>query len=329
MARPRKHGSTADAAAPKAAAGDGMAGLYPGRDGIEAFLCAQERHKLNRMVLLSRYVVEGNLAGAHRSPLRGLSSEFADHKQYGIGDDPKHIDWRVLARSEKYYVKRFEDETNLRVYMVLDRSASMKYGSGAITKYAYAAKLAAALGYVVVKARDSVGLFLHGEKMDVRLPAKNSIQHLNDLLRQVQAHPPGGTGSGIAEALHTVAASVRRRALVAVFSDLLGDELEIKLALSRLRKQHHDVLLFQVLDPQEIDLDMRKPHLFEDMESGERLQVHPREVAIAYRQVFGEFIEQYRTHCAAMNIDYRLARSDQQLDRYVSAYLLERRRMTA
>ena len=325
----KKSGSGAAASVRNAAGGDGLAGLIPGREGIEAFLSAQERHKLNRMVLLSRYVVEGNLAGAHRSPLRGLSSEFADHKQYGLGDDPKHIDWRVVARSEKYYVKRFEDETNLRVYLVLDRSGSMKYGSGAVTKYAYAARLAAALGYVVVKARDSIGLFLHGEKVDVKLPAKNSIQHLNDLLRQVQTHPPSGGGSAIAEALHTVASSVRRRALVAVFSDLLGDEQEIKLALSRLRKQHHDVLVFQVLDPEEIDLGMKKPQLFEDMESGERLQVHPREIAAAYRQVFGEFIEQYRTHCASMNIDYRLARSDQPLDNFARAYLLERRRFTA
>lgn len=307
----------------------GLLGLVPGREGIEAFLTPQERHKLNRMVLLSRYVVEGNLAGAHRSPLRGLSSEFADHKQYGFGDDPKHIDWRVVARSEKYYVKRFEDETNLRVYMVLDRSASMQYASAGIAKYAYAARLAAALGYVIVKARDSVGLFLHGDKMDMQLPARNSIQHLNDLLRQVQAHPPSGKGSAIAETLHTVAASVRRRALIVVFSDLLGDEDEIKLALSRLRKQHHDVIVFQVLDPQEIDLDMKKAALFEDLETDERLQIHPREVATAYRQIFGEFIEQYRKHCASMNIDYRMARSDQQLDNFVRAYLLERRRLMA
>jgi uncharacterized protein (DUF58 family) len=305
-----------------------MSGLIPGRDGIEAFLTAQERHKLSRMVLLSRHVVEGNLAGAHRSPLRGLSSEFADHKQYGMGDDPKHIDWRVVARSEKYYVKRFEDETNLRVYLVLDRSGSMQYGSGTVSKYVFAARLAAALGYVVVKARDSIGLFLHGEKLDITLPARNSVQHLNDLLRQVQAHPPGGN-SAIAETLHTVASSVRRRALVVVISDLLGDEEAIKLALSRLRKQHHDVIVFQTLDPTELDLDMKKPRLFEDLETGERLQAHPRDIAAAYRQVFGAFIEQYRLHCAAMNIDFRLVRSDQPLDTFARAYLLERRRYTA
>ncbi len=318
--------------APESGPGDlgALAGLVAGKDGIEAFLSPRERHKLNRMVLLSRHVVEGNLAGAHRSPLRGLSSEFADHKPYGFGDDPKHIDWRVVARSEKYYVKRFEDETNLRVYLVLDRSSSMNYGSGPVTKYVYAARLAAAMGYVVVKARDSVGLFLHGDKVDVQLPARNSIHHLNDLLRQVQRHPPTkGQGSAIAEALHQVAVTVRRRALIVVVSDLLGSEEAIKPALSRLRKQHHDVVVFQVFDPLEMDLGLKKAHLFEDLETGETLQVHPRELQADYRKALAAFVEQYRQHCAAMNIDYRLVRTDQPLDSFARAWLLERRRSTA
>jgi len=315
---------------PQSAVVPALAGLPAGKEGIEAFLSPQERQKLNRMVLLSRHVVEGNLAGAHRSPLRGLSSEFADHKQYGIGDDPKHIDWRVVARSEKYYVKRFEDETNLRVYLVLDRSGSMGYAGGAVSKYVYAARLAAAIGYVVVKARDSVGLFLHGETVDARLPARNTIQHLNDMLCQIQRTPPeAGGGSGIAEALHTVAAAIRRRALVVVISDLLGDEAGIKTALSRLRKQHHDVIVFQVLDPDELELDLKQANRFEDLETGDRLQVHPRELQAAYRQALAAFIDQYRRHCAAMNIDYRLVRTDQPLDQFARAWLLERRRSTA
>jgi len=135
-------------------------------EGITAFLNPEEMHTLGRLALRSRTVVEGRLAGAHRSPFHGPSSEFADHKAYGFGDDPKHIDWRVVARTDKYYVKRFEDETNLRVYLALDRSASMDFcGSGEGTKYRYACRLAAALGYVVVKARDSVGLTLHSDKV--------------------------------------------------------------------------------------------------------------------------------------------------------------------
>lgn len=299
-----------------------------GREGIEAFLAPEERYKLNRMALLSRHVVEGNLAGAHRSPLCGLSSEFADHKSYGQGDDPKHIDWRVLARTDKYYIKRYEDETNLRAYLVVDRSASMNYSSHGPTKYDYAGRLAAALGYVVVKARDSVGLFLHADKIDARMEARNSVQHLNNLLKQVQRHPPRST-TAIAEALHQVAASIRRRALVIVISDLLGDENTIKLALARLRKQNHDVILFQVLDPVELTLDFKRAHQFEDLETGERLNINPREIAADYQRIFNEFLDQYRTACASMRIDYRLVRTDQPPDTFIRAYLQERRRATA
>jgi uncharacterized protein (DUF58 family) len=300
--------------------------IAPEKEGIAAFLNPAEMHKLGRLVLLSRYTVEGNLAGAHRSPLRGPSSEFAEHKSYGQGDDPKHIDWRVLARTDRYFVKRFEDETNLRVYIALDRSASMNYTSGdGPTKFEFACHLTAALGYVIVKARDSVGLFLHAEKVDVRMDAGNSFQHLNNMLKHVQKQPPAG-GSGIASALHEIAGSVRRRALVLVISDLLTDEAEVTVALAHLRKQRHDVVVFQTLDPAEIDLSFKKPCELKDLETSERLAVNPRGLAEDYRKVFGEFLEQYRKACAGMNIDYRLVRTDQPLENFVRAYLEERRR---
>ncbi|MEA3212671.1 MAG: hypothetical protein QOE70_5728 [Chthoniobacter sp.] len=300
----------------------------PEKDGIAAFLNPAEMHKLGRLVLLSRYTVEGNLAGAHRSPLRGPSSEFADHKSYGQGDDPKHIDWRVLARTDKYFIKRYEDETNLRVYLALDRSASMGYRSGnGPTKFEFACHLAAALGYVIVKARDSVGLFLHDEKVNVRMDAGNSFQHLNNLLKHVQSNPPGA-GTDIAQTLHEIAGSVRRRALIVVISDLLGDEAAVNVALAHLRKQRHDVIVFQTLDPAEIDLSFKKACELRDLETGERLAVNPRGLADEYRKVFGAFLEQYQKACAGMNIDYRLVRTDQPLESFVRAYLEERRRLS-
>jgi uncharacterized protein (DUF58 family) len=302
----------------------------PEKEGIAAFLNPAEMHKLGRLVLLSRYTVEGNLAGAHRSPLRGPSSEFADHKSYGIGDETKHIDWRVFARTDRYFIKRYEDETNLRVYFALDRSASMNYSSGdGPTKFQFACHLAAALGYVIVKARDSVGLFLHAEKVDVRMDAANSFQHLNNMLKHVQANPPeANSGTGIAQTLHEIAASVRRRALVVVISDLLGDEAAVVKALAHLRKQRHDVLVFQTLDPAEIDLSFKKACELHDLETGERLSVNPRGLADEYRKVFGAFLEQYQKACAGMNIDYRLVRTDQPLESFVRAYLEERRRLS-
>ena len=300
----------------------------PEKEGIAAYLNPAEMHKLGRLMLLSRYTVEGNLAGAHRSPLRGPSSEFADHKSYGHGDEIKHIDWRVLARTDKYFIKRYEDETNLRVYIALDRSSSMAYTSGSgPTKFQFACHLAAALGYVIVKARDSVGLYLYADKVDLRMDAANSFQHLNNMLKHVQGKPPGtGGGSGIAQTLHEIAGSVRRRALVVVISDLLGDEAAVTKALAHLRKQRHDVLVFQTLDPAEIDLSFKKSCELRDLETGERLAVNPRGLADEYRRVFGAFLEQYQKACAGMNIDYRLVRTDQSVETFVRAYLEERRR---
>ncbi len=306
-----------------------MKGLIAGKSGIEACLSVDDRTRLQRLVLLSRNVVEGNLSGAHRSPLRGVSSEFSDHKQYGQGDDPKYMDWRVVARTDKYYVKRFEDETNLRVYLVLDRSGSMGYGSGSITKYAYALQLAAAIGYVVVKARDAIGLFLHAEGMDAQMPARNSMQHLNDIIRQGMQFPPQrGREGNLAEALHIVASSVRRRALVVVLSDLLGDEGETRKAMAHLRKKHHDVIALQILDPAELDLTVGQGNLFVDLETGERLPASPEEIRSAYVASFGKFLDDYQRHCAAMGIDYRIARTDERLARFMRGWLLQRRKFT-
>ncbi len=297
-------------------------------EGISALLNPAEMFKLSRLTLLSRYTVEGNLAGAHKSPLQGPSSEFSTHKSYGLGDDPKHIDWKVFARTDKHYVKQFDDETNLRVYLALDRSGSMNFSSGdRPTKFHHACKLAAAIGYVVVKARDSVGLFLHSEKVDVRMEASNSLQHLNNLLKRVQGAPPS-SGSKIAAALHEIAGSVRNRGLVIVISDLYDDEAELAVALARLRKQRHDVIVFQVLDPAEIEFDLMKPAELVDLETGEKLGADPRAIASDYRKSFNEFLERHRKACAGMNIDYRIVRTDKPVDMFVRAYLEERKRMS-
>jgi uncharacterized protein (DUF58 family) len=300
----------------------------PAKQGIAAFLNPAEMHKLGRLLLLSRNKVEGNLAGAHRSPLRGPSSEFADHKSYGIGDETRHIDWRVFARTDRYFIKRYQDETNLRVYLVVDRSASMNYASGPWpSKFQFACKLAAAIGYVIVKARDSIGLVLHGETVDVRMEAGNSFQHLNNLLKHLQTHAPEG-GSSLAKTLHEVAASTRRGALVVVISDLLGDEEEIVKALAHLRKQRHDVILLQTLDPAELDLNLMKSCELYDLESAEQVAVNPRVLAEEYQEVFGQFLDHYKKACAGMNVDYRIVPTNQELESFVRVYLSERRRLS-
>jgi len=307
-------------AAPKAA-------RTPSGEGIQAFLNPEEMHKLSRIALLSRYVVEGNLAGAHRSPLKGASSEFADHKAYGVGDDPKHIDWKVLSRTDRYYIKRYEDETNLRVYIILDRSNSMGYGSAGLRKYDFACRLAAALGYVVVKARDSVGLFVYSDKIDIEVEPRNSFNHLHNMLKRLQGLEPAST-TNTAETLHQIAASIHKRALIIVISDLLDNEKEVSLALAHFRKRLHDVIVFHVLDPVEVDLSFKHGFEFEDMESGELITADPRSLAEDYKKVFGAFLDQYRTACEGMKVDYRLVQTDQSVETYVRAYLEERRRLS-
>jgi len=299
------------------------------KEGIRAYLNPEEMHKLNRLVLLSRYVVEGNLAGAHRSPLKGASSEFADHKAYGLGDDPKHIDWRVFGRTERHFIKRYEDDTNLRVYLAVDRSNSMGYSSEekGDTKYRYACRLAAAIGYVVVKARDSLGMYIHADEVDAVMPARNSLNHLNNSLKTLQTFEPAST-TEIAGALNQVASSIRHRALVVVISDLLGDQDAINLALAHLRKRKHDVIVLQVLDPFELDLGFKMNCRIEDLESEEKLVIDPRRLRASYNEVFGEFLNGYRQACAGMKIDYRIAQTDEPLDAFVRAYLEERRRMS-
>jgi len=292
-------------------------------EGITHYLTPEQLHSLGRLTLLSRYVSEGTLAGAHRSAQRGSSTEFADHRQYIQGDDPKFIDWKVFGRTDRHYVRRYEDETNLRVYLVVDNSASMAYGDGDFSKYEFACRLAAAIGYVVVKARDSVGLYLHADSIETTMDSRNSFAHLNNMLKRLQSAGPGKK-TDIAGTLHRIAESIRRRALIVVLSDLYDDTKAVIPALAHFRKLHHDVILFHVLDPTEIDFPFRKGARFEDPETGETLDCDPAALRSTYQKIFSEFIDEYRRAAASLQIDYRLARTDQDLEQFVRAYLDER-----
>lgn len=296
-------------------------------NALSMLLKPAEMAKLSRMALQSRYVVEGNLAGRHRSPMIGLGGEFADHRDYVPGDDPKFIDWKVLGRTDRYYIRRFENETNLRVYLAVDGSASMQYGSGSLTKFQYACHLAAAIGYVVVKARDSVGLYLYDEKIHTRTATKNSVGHLSDMCRLLLQHKPTKK-TRTASALHQIAESIQRRAMIVLLSDLFDEEKQVTDALAHFRKNGHDVLVLHILDPMEIDLSFKRGGEFIDLETGERLVVDPRGVADAYREALGAFLDMYRRRCSEMKVDYRLVNTSEPPDVFVNAYLHERRRLS-
>lgn len=299
------------------------------KEGIAAFLNPAQMAKLNRLTLSSRYVVEGTLAGRHRSSQKGASTEFADHRAYMPGDDLKRIDWKVLARTDKYYVRRYQDETNLRVYLLVDRSGSMGYSSSPDlpTKFKYASTLAAALGYVVLKSRDAIGMYIYGEKLDASMPCKNSFNELNNSLKILQGYKPA-KGTAGADVMHQIAESINRRAMIVIISDLLDDQPEIIRALAHFRKNLHDVIVLHTFDPVELNLNLKRSAEFEDMENGERLIADPRTLAKEYKDLMGEFIDKYRKACAEMKIDYRLLKTDEPIDTFIRAYLEERKRLS-
>jgi len=295
--------------------------------GIRAFLNPAQMATLNRLALNSRYVVEGTLAGRHRSAQRGASTEFADHRAYMPGDDLKRIDWKVLGRTDKYFIRRYQDETNLRVYLLVDRSGSMNYTSQAAypTKFKFASTLAAALGYVVLKARDAISLHIYGEQLDTATPCRNGFNHLNNALTLLQETKPA-KGTNGAAVMHEVAEAINRRAMVIIISDLLDDADELIRAIAHFRKNLHDVIVFHVLDPAEIDLTLKRGAEFEDLETGETLIADPRSMAEAYKEEFGSFLDKYRQACAEMKVDYRICRTSETVDTFVRAYLEERKR---
>lgn len=299
------------------------------KEGLAAFLNPAQMAKLNQLQLNSRSVVEGTLAGRHRSAQKGASTEFADHRVYMPGDDLKRIDWKVLGRTDKYYIRRYQDETNLRVYLLIDRSGSMAYSSDPTrqSKFDYASTLAAALGYVVLKARDSVGMYVYGEKLDAAIPCKNSFSGLNNSMKILQDFKPE-KGSNGPEIMHRIAESISRRAMVIVISDLLDDQEAMIKALAHFRKNMHDVLVFHVMDPAELTLNLKRAGEFEDLETGEKIVADPKAIAKEYKDLMGDFLEGYRKACAEMKIDYRLVSTDESVDTFVRAYLNERKRLS-
>ena len=299
----------------------------PTPSGLRAFLDAAERDKLDRLFLESRGAVEGSLAGRHRNRRHGSGTEFSDHRPYIPGDDPRRIDWKVLGRTERCFLRQYQDETNLRVYLVVDRSASMGYGTIGRTKYEYACKLAAALGYIVVRNRDSLGLHLYASGPAETAPARHTLLHLDHCLERLQRSRPDGLTS-TAETLHRIAEGIRRRALIVVLSDLMDDQEAVIKSLAHFRRQHHDVILFQILDPAELDVSKAPDGEYEDLETGERLSTSPQALAPAYQALLGEFLQGYRRAAAEMRIDYRLVSTAEPVIPLVRHYLEQRERLS-
>lgn len=293
------------------------------------FLSAETMRKLDHLVLASRWTAEGGRAGRHSSVLKGASVEFRDHRDYVQGDSLRHLDWKVFGRSERYYIKQFQEETSLRVHLVLDASASMDFKhSGQLTKYQFARELSAAVAYLAHHQQDSVGLVIYDDELRRWLPTKGGSRHLRNILDALALHQPGGrTDTG--KALEALAGGMARRGLVLMLSDLLDSPEAVFRALAHFRRRGHDVVLVQVLDPAELDLPFDGVSDFIDMETGERLEADAALVRHSYREAIDAAIAGFRARCGALRVDFRMATTDQPPAAFLAELLGERKRLGA
>jgi uncharacterized protein (DUF58 family) len=261
--------------------------------------------KLADLQLRARTVVEGALAGLHRSPHHGASVEFAEHKVYSPGDEIRRIDWKAYGKFDKYYVKRYEEETELRGYLVVDCSASMGYAGRGPSKLAYAGYLAAALAYLLLKQQDQAGLIAFSDGLRGYLPPRARAGHLHDLLAALEALEPGGA-TDLGKAVAYVSDVARRRSLIVLFSDLLETGFQAVHLLRGLKARRHDVVLFHVLDSDELELPFDRQTLFEGIEDDRQLLADPRAVRAAYREEVARFVDGCRRGCAEGDVEYHL-----------------------
>ena len=282
--------------------------------------------KLAHLELLARGVVEGFISGRHRSPYKGFSVEFAEHREYSPGDNIRYLDWTALARSDRLYVKQFEEETNLKAHILLDTSSSMNYSSGGPTKLEYGSYLAAALAYLMVRQKDSAGLVTFDSEVRSFIPPRATSTHLNVVLRQLENLVPGGP-TRVSEVFHRLAESIHRRGLIIIISDLYDDPHEVFRALRHFRHKHHEVLIFHVFDSAELRFPFDHMSNFVDLETDEQLQVDPKYLRREYLAQMEQFVNSYRMECSESHIEYVLTDTSVPYDFMLTAYLGKRKRM--
>jgi uncharacterized protein (DUF58 family) len=280
--------------------------------------------RLGTLELKARTIVEGFLSGLHRSPFKGFSVEFAEYRQYIPGDDLSTMDWKVYARSDRYYIKKFEEETNLDCHLLLDVSGSMAYGSHhGMTKFEYGAVLAASLGYLMNRQRDAVGLTAFDESIVSMLPASARPGHLTALLVTLDRLRTGRM-TNVSKPLHQLATTLTKRGIVVLISDLLDDPAEIVRGLKHFQFRGIDVIVFQVLDHDEIEFPFDRATRFEDLETAEEIMAVPGAVREHYLREIGGLIERYRRELGAVGIDYQLLDTNRPLEMALLSYLSTR-----
>jgi uncharacterized protein (DUF58 family) len=287
------------------------------------FLHPEAIKRISRLDLRARHIVEGFLSGMHRSPYFGQSVEFLQHREYAVGDDLRHVDWKVWARQDRLYVKQFEEDTNLRCTMLVDVSNSMSYGRGALNKYEYACTIAASLSYLVLRQQDAVGCQAFDEKVRTRVPIRSKRNHIFSIVDSLSVTEPQDK-TEMYSILRSAAEGLPRRGMIVLVSDLLADAGATLKGLKLLRQRGHDVLVFHVMDDDELDFPFSGPTRFDGLETLDHLNCNPRALREGYLEALNAFLEEIRRGCARNVIDYALIRTSQSLDAALATYLSSR-----
>lgn len=295
-------------------------------DDSRKYLNPQTLSKLKGLDLKARLIVEGYVSGLHRSPYHGFSAEFAEHREYVPGDDLRYVDWKVYGKTNRYYLKQYEEETNFACYLLLDTSESMLYRSeqAAVSKLEYAQYVAAALAYLVIQQQDAVGLATFDTKVQSFIRASSQPSHLKQLFHVMDQTPARGE-TAMGPIFHDLAERIRKRGLVIVISDLFDDVDSLMLGLKHFRHRRHDVSVLQMIDPAEQDFPFEEPTLFKGLEGQPQQMTEPRALRNAYRAEFESYLQQVRRGCRELRMEHALLRSDMPLDVALSSFLQGRR----
>ena len=287
------------------------------------FLHPEAIKRISRMELRARHIVEGFLSGMHRSPYFGQSVEFLQHREYVPGDDLRHVDWKVWARQDRLYIKQFEEDTNLRCTFLVDVSKSMEYGNGPLNKYEYACTIAGSLAYLVLRQQDAVACWAFDERVRARVPHQSKRNHLLTIVEALHVAAPADK-TDLSGVLKEAAETLPRRGMVVLISDFLSDLDGTIRGLKMLRQRGHDVMVFHVLDDDELDFPFSGPMRFEGLELPQHLNCNPRALREGYLEALGAFLEELKRQCARNVVDYALLRTSQPLDAALATYLSNR-----
>lgn len=295
----------------------------------------QKIREIGTIDLLAKQMVEGFITGLHKSPYHGFSVEFAEHRLYNTGESTRDIDWKVYARTDKLFIKRYEEETNLRCHLVIDNSSSMYYPVKTQAKITFSVMAAAALAYLLHKQRDAVGITTFSDRIEYQSRVRSTNAHLHKLLIELQKlldHKQTEKKTAVANVLHEIANKIHKRSLVIIFSDMFDNKEEIKdiiSALHHLKHNNHEVLLFHVTDPRtEYHFDFEeRPYIFVDLETGHRIKVQPSEVKDIYRKEVQKYYYDLKLKCGQFKIDFIEADINEDFNKILSAYLIKRIRM--